>query len=79
MVSADCHDWARRVRSIVVRDGYATRCGPHLTIQAKSLKDDTWFSIMLPNTGFAMTSVEEQQALHKMVTGELPIPEPPAT
>lgn len=77
MIAADCHDWARRVRDIVVRDGYATRCGPNLSIQAKSLKDDTWFSIMLPNTGFALATAEEQTTLHRMVTGEIPIPEPP--
>lgn len=32
---------------------------------------------MLPNTGFALVTAEEQTTLHGMVTGEIPIPPPP--
>lgn len=66
--------WASRIKNASNLSGHALRVGPDLSIQAKSLVNNVWQSIMLPNGGFSFVDEKEAAAALRMITGEDPIP-----
>ncbi len=63
----DC-GWVSRTRSAVLKDGYAVRVGPFLTVQAQV--------IQLPNNGVALVDLKQCVTVVAMLDGTIPIPKP---
>jgi hypothetical protein len=62
-------EWTEFMREIVQREGRAVRSGgANLTIEAKSLTTNDWFSLPLPPDGkpFFKTTAERDQALARI-------------
>lgn len=70
------HNWARRVRDILLRDKLDCRLAPEgLAIEAHSVGRAVFQPIMLPNTGTQFANSEDRQLVYDMVMGRREIPE----
>lgn len=64
ITSAEVPDeWIADVRSILSRDGNATRGPATPIIEVKSLRTNEWCKLMLPGSGFHFASTDERDAV----------------
>lgn len=63
-------EWIEVVRVIVKRDGYAGRMSPHRpVIEFKSLTNNRWDLLGLPNGAVEFVSYEDRNLIFKKIIG----------
>lgn len=61
-------DWTAMVREIILREGQPVRMiSKTLTIEIKSLHDNIWRPLMLPEGGFVFVSDEERKLIYERI------------
>jgi hypothetical protein len=67
--------WLQLRRSIVVRDGHAIRPAERSAqIEVQAINTGTWHPLTLPGDVTLFATVDDRDAVLRMLTGEKPLP-----
>jgi len=61
-------NWISDRREIIQRDGYALRPSAGCTIEVKSLRDNTWLVLTLPDKATAFTTAADRDQVLDQLT-----------
>jgi hypothetical protein len=63
--------WIEERREVIQREGYALRAGDGATIEIKSLTNNEWLRLALPDKATAFTTEAERDVVLELLTGEI--------
>ncbi|MBX3736698.1 MAG: hypothetical protein KF715_08420 [Candidatus Didemnitutus sp.] len=67
--------WLQERRAIILRDGHAVRAAERRNqIEVQAINTGTWHPLTLPGNVTLFATVDDRDAVLRMLTGESPIP-----